>query len=50
MADGNGETKKPGLFGRMFGRGKAEAETAPVSSNESVIARSETTKQFGVRP
>ena len=44
MADGNGETKKPGLFGRMFGR-KAEAETAPVSSNESVIARSEATKQ-----
>jgi len=22
MADGNGETKKPGLFGRMFGRGR----------------------------
>ena len=36
MADGDGETKKPGLFGRMFGR-KAE----PVSSNDSVIARSD---------
>ena len=28
MAEGDGETKKPGLFGRMFGR-KAAAEPAP---------------------
>ncbi|MCB1539419.1 MAG: signal recognition particle-docking protein FtsY [Rhodoblastus sp.] len=33
MADGNGETKKPGLFGRMFGRGKGEAETATAQAD-----------------
>ena len=33
MADGNGETKKPGLFGRMFGRGKGEAETAAAQAD-----------------
>ncbi|HMN74023.1 MAG TPA: signal recognition particle receptor subunit alpha, partial [Rhodoblastus sp.] len=31
MADGDGETKKPGLFGRMFGR-KAEADREPSGS------------------
>ena len=33
MADGNGETKKPGLFGRMFGRGKGEADTAAAQAD-----------------
>ncbi|MFT4098009.1 MAG: signal recognition particle-docking protein FtsY [Rhodoblastus sp.] len=47
MAEGDGETKKPGLFGRMFGR---KAEPAPAQpdrefGNDPVIARSEAAKQ-----
>ncbi|HRY03645.1 MAG TPA: signal recognition particle-docking protein FtsY, partial [Beijerinckiaceae bacterium] len=34
MAEGNGETKKPGLFGRMFGR-KAETAPAPLEREPS---------------
>lgn len=39
MADRDGETKKPGLFGRMFGRGKGGAD------KDSAIARSDATTQ-----
>lgn len=35
MAEGNGETKKPGLFGRMFGRGKAEPAPAQADGETS---------------
>ncbi|MFV0279599.1 MAG: signal recognition particle-docking protein FtsY [Rhodoblastus sp.] len=45
MTDRDGETKKPGLFGRMFGRKAALPESAPeLAQNAPVIASPEETR------